>query len=106
MPTTTTLHDKSRLANVLKNYASALLRRAYPATGVTIVVHSAELHPGKIQLAVTTTLSSRAQQRLLLGDALAQSLIADGVDLDNVPEVAAREMAEFEGYSPSRKSER
>lgn len=106
MRTTTTLHDKHKLARAVQNYAAALLRRVYPATGVTIVVHTAELRPGKIQIAVSTTLATRAQQRLLLAEALAQSLIADGVDRDNVAEAAARELAEFEGYDLSQKSER
>lgn len=78
--------DKLKLANKLKRVALA----AHPHTGVTIIVHEKEPgHGGGRNVAVATTLPSRAHQRALLAEVVAQSILADGHDMEDVSDVAA-----------------
>lgn len=57
--------------------------------GLTVIVHAREPSVDVPELAVATTLPSRAHQRGMLAHALAQSLLMDGVDMDDASSVAA-----------------
>jgi hypothetical protein len=80
------LPDMMKLANKLKRVALASL----PKVGVTVLVHSKDpKQDGGRAVAIATTLPSRAHQRALLADVLAQTVIADGHELEDVAEVVA-----------------
>lgn len=82
------LLDALKLANKLKRIALASVPRKF---GVTIIVHAAEPSETWCEVAVVTTLPSRAHQRALLAEVIAQSVLADGGDLEDVGEVAVRD---------------
>jgi len=67
--------------------------------GVTILVHGLEHERPQI-CAMQTTLPSRKEVRRLLVHVLYKSLLADGATVDNIDELAARELAEFVENGP------
>jgi hypothetical protein len=86
-------HERMRIATELLGAIKQLIGSEH---GVTLLVHGAgaagEHHP---VVALQTTLPSRKHVRQQIVHVLYQSLLADGVDVDNVGEVAGRELAEF-----------
>ena len=74
--------------------ATALLQRACellePGDDVTIIVAGAD------GVALQSTLDSRAAMRGMLADALAESLVADGKALAEIPEAA---LHDFEAWA-------
>jgi hypothetical protein len=81
-------YKRMQLATKLLDKAKELLGAEH---GVTLLVHGVpgESHP---VVAMQTTLPSRTHVRRLCMHVLYQSLIADGVDVDNVHAVAMREL--------------
>jgi len=65
--------------------------------GVTIIVHGAQLQPGEIEMAITTTLPSRQHQRALVAEALCNMALADGKPLEDAGTLAVRDLAEVSG---------
>ncbi len=86
----TTLLDMMKLANKLKRVALASEMRHF---GVTIIVHAAEPSTSACEVAVATTLPSRAHQRALLAEVLAQSVLANGGELEDVGAIAVSDHA-------------
>jgi len=92
------LLDMMKLANKLKRIALAGDMRRF---GVTIIVHAAEPSETAWEVAVATTLPSRAHQRALLAEVIAQSVLADGGDLGDVDDVAVSDHMMWHGRPPS-----
>jgi len=90
--------DTKLLAQARFGLATELLERARlllgSEHGVTLLVHgkAGEAEP---VVAMQTTLPSRKEVRRQIVHVLYQSLLADGVNAENVNEMAAREIAEF-----------
>ena len=77
--------DMMKLANKLKRMALA----SCPKIGVTILVHTRDPKTQGKEVAIATTLPSRAHQRALLAEVVAQSVIADGHAMSDLSQVAA-----------------
>lgn len=83
-----TLREMLLLAERIKRLGLECDMRHY---GVTVIVHAVEPSSVDSEIAVSTTLPSRAAQRGLLAHAVACSLQADNVELGNASETAARD---------------
>lgn len=81
--------DMLKLANDLKRLA---LARARGHVGVTIIVHATD-PADDVAIAVASTLPSRAHQRALMAEVLAQSVLADGATFEEVAELVTRDHA-------------
>lgn len=89
------LQSKMTLANGLKEVAVKMGLQI----GVTIIVHELDPGAGDASTAVATTLPSRAHQRALLAEVVAQSVLADGYDAESAAAVVAADHAAYIGES-------